>query len=1037
MSVWKSPILYVGIALVLSLVGLLSAPFIVDWNSYRASVEDYGRKLTGREVVISGDISARLFPWPRLRLEGVRIANPAGAAIPDLVKAEAIEARMLLGSLISGHVEVSDIRVEKPVFALERLETGEASWWLRPQLKGGIPIGAERISVEDLEIVDGQIFLSDSRRGGTARFDDFDAVLSSQTLLGPWKARGRLRHNDQVLSVGVSTGKHKAGDPFKFGIKLTPVEGPGLVYSFDGEYSAKGVTPVSGTLWVEPFVDEDGKADSQAQLRAVTLKARLSFKEDHALLQEIEIAPADREHPGNLLTGNAAIELQSRISLMADLKAPKFDLDGILGQEGRKHLKSGTVLQGLSQFIELMPEGVDGRLILNVGTLTAGGETMEGARLEAELADRGLIIHQLSATLPGQTKAKFSGLLFASSEKPQLAGDLEIEAANTRELVSWLAPEWKAAIAEHWSGARGKLSLRSKVDYGPLSLRLTDSRIVLDDSTATGEVLLTGSDQARHDIRLRVDRLDLDRYLPQGLGLPNIPGETLARLAGLAGGVGALGDVQLTLQAGSVVLNGAEAHDVAADVVARENILEVRSIGIGKIGDAKLEISGALEPRNGSNVGSATIRVDAMDPQPLLHWLGVIAPRKAGEPEPAWAGELRPLNATLSAHVNSGKAESEVRVGLKGMAGGSNVSFDSTYLGDLSDPTAGRLTLNGDVTSPSAKQLAAFIGMTGQSDGDAARFMLRLDGEVRSGLQVQTELQALGAKANFAGSVEGLFSKASEVLAEGAITLSAQNGDMVLQALGIPSPQPGASLNLSSNVAVRADHVELANLKASAGEQRFEGRFTFGGGMIDAAAQAAELSVPWLLSLALLPTDGRPINDVTLFAESFLKGVKGKVAVDAERLTLVSGLQLNNGRAELTAGDGKLQVSVAGSGPRGTPFALHGDLARQASELHLKASIEGGLDLRDILSAPDGEPVIDSLLTFKSNLAGAGRSPAGLAASLSGGGTMNMPNGFVRGIDAQSFISGLRFSPTSAGLDRLLRRGSPAATLFFPGVRAA
>src|SRR5687768_5030867 len=205
MSVWKSPILYVGIALVLSLVGLLSAPFIVDWNSYRASVEDYGRKLTGREVVISGDISARLFPWPRLRLEGVRIANPAGAAIPDLVKAEAIEARMLLGSLISGHVEVSDIRVEKPVFALERLETGEASWWLRPQLKGGIPIGAERISVEDLEIVDGQIFLSDSRRGGTAQFDDFDAVLSSQTLLGPWKARGRLRHNDQVLSVGVST----------------------------------------------------------------------------------------------------------------------------------------------------------------------------------------------------------------------------------------------------------------------------------------------------------------------------------------------------------------------------------------------------------------------------------------------------------------------------------------------------------------------------------------------------------------------------------------------------------------------------------------------------------------------------------------------------------------------------------------------------------------------------------------------------------------------------------------------------------------
>ena len=87
MSVWKSPIIYVGIALVLVIVGLLSAPFVIDWNSYRASIEDYGRKLTGRQLTVSGNISARIFPWPKLRLEGVRIANPDGAATPDLVSA--------------------------------------------------------------------------------------------------------------------------------------------------------------------------------------------------------------------------------------------------------------------------------------------------------------------------------------------------------------------------------------------------------------------------------------------------------------------------------------------------------------------------------------------------------------------------------------------------------------------------------------------------------------------------------------------------------------------------------------------------------------------------------------------------------------------------------------------------------------------------------------------------------------------------------------------------------------------------------------
>ena len=265
MSIWKSPIVYVGITLVLLVIGLLSAPFIIDWNGYRAALEDYGSQLTGRRVVISGDISARIFPWPRLRLERVSIANPEGAANRDLVNAEAVEARMLLGSLISGHVEVSDIRIEKPVFALERLESGSASWWITPRLREGMPIGAERISVENLEIVDGKILLSDSRRGGTAQFEDFDAVLSSQTLLGPWKARGRLGYRGQILDLGVSTGQYKTGDPFKFVLRLSPVDGPGLVYSFDGEYSAAGEVPVSGILKAEPYIAENGKSDSEAQ----------------------------------------------------------------------------------------------------------------------------------------------------------------------------------------------------------------------------------------------------------------------------------------------------------------------------------------------------------------------------------------------------------------------------------------------------------------------------------------------------------------------------------------------------------------------------------------------------------------------------------------------------------------------------------------------------------------------------------------------------------------------------------------------------
>ena len=41
MKVWKSPVLYFGVLLMLAVVGLLLAPFVVDWDGYRADLESY------------------------------------------------------------------------------------------------------------------------------------------------------------------------------------------------------------------------------------------------------------------------------------------------------------------------------------------------------------------------------------------------------------------------------------------------------------------------------------------------------------------------------------------------------------------------------------------------------------------------------------------------------------------------------------------------------------------------------------------------------------------------------------------------------------------------------------------------------------------------------------------------------------------------------------------------------------------------------------------------------------------------------------
>jgi len=132
MKLWKSPALYFGILLILLVSGALVAPYVVDWSRYRADIEEFGTKLTGRGVKIEGPISVRLFPWPKLSVEKVRVANPADASAPDLLAAKLIELRMSLAGLFNGEIRVETIDLVEPVLSFERLATGQGTWRIEP-----------------------------------------------------------------------------------------------------------------------------------------------------------------------------------------------------------------------------------------------------------------------------------------------------------------------------------------------------------------------------------------------------------------------------------------------------------------------------------------------------------------------------------------------------------------------------------------------------------------------------------------------------------------------------------------------------------------------------------------------------------------------------------------------------------------------------------------------------------------------------------------------------------------------------------------
>ena len=133
MSIWKSPIFYFGVLLLMVVGAALLAPFVVNWNAYRENLESYGRNITGRDVAINGDISARLFPWPRLVLNDVSIANPIGFVGTPIANAKTITMQLNLAGLMGGEILVDTITVDQPVVSLWRQASGKFNWTFTPE----------------------------------------------------------------------------------------------------------------------------------------------------------------------------------------------------------------------------------------------------------------------------------------------------------------------------------------------------------------------------------------------------------------------------------------------------------------------------------------------------------------------------------------------------------------------------------------------------------------------------------------------------------------------------------------------------------------------------------------------------------------------------------------------------------------------------------------------------------------------------------------------------------------------------------------
>ncbi len=1004
MKVWKSPVFYFGILLVLAVIGLLLAPFVIDWNAYKPRLEAYGQKLTGRTVTIDGPISTRLFPWPRLTADGVSIANPPGFAEADFATVRRITIRMTLAGLMQGSLDVESIDVEEPVVNIDRLASGEGNWTFTPAAGLAGSDLLSRVRLDQIRISAGTVNFHDGRRGETVTLEGINAELASPGILGPWRLRSQALYNGRALNVVINTGSHMPGQPLLFGVKLSTADNSGYVYSFDGGFK-DGVS--EGELRVEHAVTEGGKTDAEGDVRPLVFTAKARGNLDRIDFTDIQMSRQDVDQATAIVTGSAGVEIGKYSSITADLSASMLDLDELAGAKVRNVLRESGGLAVIGRLLAMLPADTSLAARFAVTALRSGGETLNNVSLDVEADQHALRITRLAAGLPGSSSILFSGTYFPGSAQGELAGDLAVETGDLRALVLWLWQGARTNLAELWSGSRGRLRMQTGVSVTASQLRFTATDFELDGQRGRGSLTVNAAGRGAVEVDVEGGRFDLDAYVPQG-----IPAFSAAARDGVGGMVSLAlprpdaPDLRLRFKADELLLNAVTARDVAIDLQSGANGLDLRALNIGSVGGANMQATGLILDSGKGASGSIGLDVKAEDPGELLKLLGLAA----GDGLPPWALRLGPMSLRADLGVKPVEQGPEAVVRLTGTAGELTLSGDGRS--EPGQKLAGRFRVN----APSSARILSVFGLSALApDVEPGSIELQVEGTVAEGFDAIATLQAYGGRVDYQGKANPA---AGGFGLDGKLALRTTDAAPLIAATGLPvAGVEGGALVLDAPLVWREGKWISETIEGRLGSSTFTGAASLTPSLeADARFETGPLKLTDILGAAFLDWSGGTPDVERSFAAALPFGITGQIWITPAALEVHPQLGMRTAEVGLAATTADIRLAVMGKDEAGRDAQIEivsggADASRKLSGVvRLPLDLSSQLVLQSGASVAQGKGVAE--IRFESE----GRSPAAALAAMQGTGSYDLSDVRLLGISPAAFSAQLEAAKDPDGI---------------------
>ncbi|MBT3660648.1 MAG: AsmA family protein [Rhodospirillaceae bacterium] len=633
-----------GGLVLLVVAAVLIGPNFVDWNAYKGQLSQRVMEMTGRELLINGNVRIEVLPAPALVAEDISFSNPDGAASRHMATIKSVEVKVALGPLLGGQVKVETIRVIDPVVHLERLPDGSSNWDFKPverkpatatepssntASKEDSPASLPAIALEDIQIKNATLVYRDPITGTSERFEKFNAKIGAASLKGPLNTTGSVVIKSVPLNFTVGVGEIIHGRTVRLTVQLnSPVGGfdsvlGGTLVNLETEPKFKGTVQVGGTDLAAILIKLGGAAQSQILARNFDVAGELNATAKIIDVQELSVAFGSVRGKGDI-----RVEMPEKTIVGGNLAITKIDANELLAppakstepmkmaptgaaQSDTKSLKIPDNTAGGAAPLKFnIPKDIEGSYTVNVDGIDYNNGLIRDLFINVG-AKAGIVdITQVSAQFPGGSDITLDGEFQTPDGVPTFNGKIDSTVSDLRGVLKWLDVKLPGVPADRLR----KLGIKAAISSTPKLLAFKDIKVNFDSSKLTGGVNIGSFDRPSFGAALYLDRIDLDAYLPRPKGNgkpvpaakkkasdtnkkgtvkvkaePDNAANPLAALSALS-----TFDADLIVEVTNLVYGGNPIKDLKLDATLYGSNLDIENFSIAKAVGASLTIKGKL-----------------------------------------------------------------------------------------------------------------------------------------------------------------------------------------------------------------------------------------------------------------------------------------------------------------------------------------------------------------------------------------------------------------------------------------------------------